>query len=262
VVTSATGAAIRDILNVISERYPLAEVVISPSKVQGIDAPASLVEALERLNGLEDIDVVIIGRGGGSVEDLWAFNDEAVARAVVASRAPVISGVGHETDFCITDFVADLRAATPTAAAAAAVPDARELHGQVRLSMGRLTDLVEAKLRGRQDALEQQERLVRLHDPGREIAEHRQRVDEMVYRVGESVRHQLVIRGAGLDRCRKTLNALGPQRVLERGYAIVRDRVVGEVIHSIRQATVGVSLEIQVADGRIGARATDIAGGG
>lgn len=117
IVTSATGAALQDMLNTLSRRLPLAKVTLAPSQVQGAEAPATLIHSLDQLNKIDDLDLILIARGGGSIEDLWAFNDENLARAIYASRVPVISGVGHETDFTITDFVADLRAPTPTAAA-------------------------------------------------------------------------------------------------------------------------------------------------
>ena len=137
VVTSATGAAFRDICNVLGERYPLVEVVLAPSLVQGASAPAAIVSALGALDEQPGIDVIIVARGGGSMEDLWAFNDEGVARAIAACRVPVVTGVGHETDFTIVDFVSDYRAPTPSAAAAAVVPDRYELHAQApRLNRG------------------------------------------------------------------------------------------------------------------------------
>ena len=262
VVTSATGAAYRDILNVLRARYPLVEVILSPSRVQGLEAPASIVDALDRLKALGDLDVVIIGRGGGSVEDLWAFNDERVARAVLSSGAPVISGVGHETDFTIIDFVADLRAPTPSAAAAAAVPDARELRHQILGDVERLNGLAEELLARRRTELGQRERLVRLYEPLRLIAERRQRVDDMVHRLGTRARDVLANRAAGVESYRATLNALAPRHVMERGYAIVRASDTGDIVQSIGQADVGMSLDIHVTDGGMAAEVTDIGLGG
>ena len=126
IVTSPQAAALRDMLRVLHTRYPLVRVILSPTLVQGSEAPAAIAAAIDRLNEHDEADVIIVGRGGGSIEELWAFNEEIVARAIARSRIPVISGVGHETDFTIADFVADVRASTPTAAATAAVPDIEE----------------------------------------------------------------------------------------------------------------------------------------
>ena len=163
VVTSPTGAAFQDMLNTISRRYPVAEVILSPTLVQGIDAPASIVAALVNLNKQAHPDVILIGRGGGSIEDLWAFNDEAVARAVAASEAPIISGVGHETDFTLSDFAADHRAPTPTAAAELATPDKVELLGAIAEAANRQTLLIREVLTDlRWDTSQLQTRLDRL----------------------------------------------------------------------------------------------------
>jgi len=257
VVTSPTGAALRDILKVLRGRYPLVQVVLSPSLVQGAAAPLSLVRAIQRLDDLEDIDLVILARGGGSLEDLAAFNDERVAMAVAASRAPVISGVGHETDYTITDFVADLRAPTPSAAAAAAVPDAAELLAGIEQIAGRLHLLMAERIAGRRELLSRERRLLRLRDPRRAVAERRQRIDDLVRRGTSALRHRLSLAHMDLDRCRVALEALNPHLVLLRGYAIVRDRATGDPITSVRQAAVGQDLGISLHDGCLGARVTE-----
>src|SRR5438876_4575946 len=178
IVTSPQAAALRDMLRVLRSRYPLAEVILAPTLVQGTEAPASIAAALDLLNEHAEADVVIVGRGGGSIEELWAFNEEVVARAIARSRIPVISGVGHETDFTIADFVADYRASTPTAAAAAAVPDIEDWRGDILEKEQTLTDLVEEYLK---DLSEQQERT--RHDlqrasPQKMIDRRRQQLDE------------------------------------------------------------------------------------
>ncbi|NLG48687.1 MAG: exodeoxyribonuclease VII large subunit, partial [Chloroflexi bacterium] len=194
VVTSPTGAALQDILNVLSARYPLVEVVLSPSMVQGTQAPESLVQALERLNTFDDIDVILLARGGGSLEDLWAFNDERVVRAIAASRIPVVSGVGHEVDFTIADFVADLRAPTPSAAAAAVVPDRQELYAQVLAMSDRLDTLVQFRLNDLRERLATSTRWLKLHDPRRVLAEQGQRVDDLTHRLKTAMERQLMLR--------------------------------------------------------------------
>lgn len=258
VVTSPTGAAFRDILNVLRARYPLAHVVLSPSRVQGVDAPSSLVRAIERLNQREDVDVVIVARGGGSLEDLAAFNDERVARAVAASRAPVVSGIGHETDFTITDHVADLRAPTPSAAAAAVVPDARELWLQVRQIGRALVRLVRTRLDRWRELVREQIRWLRLYDPRRILAEHRQRVDELARRATSAVEHRISLKRTRLAACQASLGALNPRVVLRRGYAVVQDRATKATIRSVKQAAIGQQLTIRVHDGRLGAQVTEV----
>jgi exodeoxyribonuclease VII large subunit len=250
VVTSPTGAAIRDILRVIGARYPLVEVVISPTPVQGDEAPAGIVAAIERLNAQPDIDVVIVARGGGSVEDLWAFNDEGVARAIVASRAPVISGVGHETDLTITDLAADVHTATPSTAAAAAVPDGDELRANLAERRERLTELVAARLGSERQALTQAERLLRRFDPRHRLAERRQRVDDLVQRATHSMLRRIELQRARLKGDSARIKALDPRRVLARGFAVVQDSASGARIHSITQLAGGQALDIHLSDGR------------
>lgn len=256
VVTSPTGAAIRDILRVIGARYPLVEVVLSPAVVQGEEAPASIVAAMERLNAVPDIDTVIVARGGGSIEDLWAFNDERVARAIVASRAPVISGVGHETDLTITDLVADLRTATPSTAAAAAVPDGAELRADLMAMRDRLAELMRTRLAKARRDLTQMQRLLGRFDPRRQLAEQRQRVDDMLQRATGAIRRVIALKRTRLTGDAARLAALDVRKVLARGFAVVTDVVTGAIVHSVDQVALGQSLDIRVADGRISATVT------
>jgi exodeoxyribonuclease VII large subunit len=258
VVTSPSGAAFQDILNILRARFPLVEVVLSPSLVQGEEAPASLVQALARLNKTPDIDVIIVARGGGSLEDLWAFNDERVARAVAASRVPVVSGVGHETDFTITDFVADLRAPTPSAAAAAVVPDGRELRGQVRDMARRLVSSISVRLGRCREGLDRSRRLLRLHDPQRALAEQRQRVDDLVRRTTSALEHRAALLRLSLTGAEARLQALSPLQVLERGYAVVQDRVSGIRLASVRQVVLGSAITVHLHNGHLGAQVTEV----
>jgi len=253
VVTSPTGAAIQDILRVIGTRYPLVEVVISPTPVQGDEAPAGIVAAMERLDAASDIDTVILARGGGSIEDLWAFNDERVARAIFASRAPVISGVGHETDLTITDLVADVHTATPSTAAAAAVPDGDELHSSLAERRGRLTELLEARLESERYALSQATRLLRRFDPLQRISEQRQKLDDLMQRATYSLLRRVELQRAHLSERLARMEGLDARRVLARGFAVVQDHASGERIRSIAQLSAGQALAIHLADG--GARA-------
>jgi exodeoxyribonuclease VII large subunit len=254
IVTSPTGAALRDILNVLRERYPLVEVVLSPSLVQGEEAPEALVQALEALYRVPDIDVIIVARGGGSLEDLWAFNDERVARAISASPVPVVSGVGHETDVSISDFVADLRTPTPSTAAAAAVPDREELRARIAGHVQTLTDLVMVRLERARELLQRQERLLGLNNPLRRIAQERQQIDELTRRLRQGVWHQIQVKRAQLDGQRARLRALAPYDVIARGYAIVQDRQTGIRLTSVGQAVPRQPLRIHLSDGRIDAQ--------
>ncbi len=259
VVTSPTGAALQDILNVLAARYPLVEVVLSPSLVQGVQAPASLVQALGRLNAIEDIDVILIARGGGSLEDLWAFNDERVARAIAACRVPVVSGVGHEIDFTIADFVADVRAPTPSAAAAAVVPDRQELAAQVNELKNRLEALVKHYLEERCESLDTRMRWLQLHDPRRMVAEQCQRVDDLMHRLRAAAEQQVSLRRTRLAAAQATLQAMNPDAVLSRGYAMIQDALSGRIVPSIGQAHKGQDIIIRLQDGNLEAEVTQVA---
>jgi exodeoxyribonuclease VII large subunit len=251
VVTSPSGAALQDILNVLQARYPVVEVVLAPCQVQGVEAPKTIIRALNALNQLPDLDEIIVARGGGSLEDLWAFNDEGVARAVADSKYPVIAGVGHETDSTICDFVADIRAPTPTAAATFSVPDGKRLRQQINERRQSAQSLLSQRLVRCHENMTREERALRLHDPRRWIAEMRQWLDAYHRRLqGKSAAqfqnlHQL------LHNAKLRLDALDTQRVLERGYAIVQDRESLERIQSVKQLTSQKPLTLTLADGSV-----------
>jgi exodeoxyribonuclease VII large subunit len=255
VVTSPTGAALRDILNILGRRYPLVEVVVSPTLVQGKEAAGQIAAALQRLQG-RGVNLIIVARGGGSLEDLWPFNEEAVARAIRASRVPVISGVGHETDYTIADFAADVRAPTPSGAAELAVPDQGELRANVaRLGM-RLGQAAHRRLRERRMRLDERARTLRRLSPWALIVARRQRVDDLAGRAGRSLHHRLAVMRERLRGAALRLAALDPRAVLSRGYAIVR-RADGAVVLSPAQVAAGERLEVQVRDGEL---RVDVAG--
>jgi len=262
VVTSGTSAAFRDILNVISARYPLVEVVLSPTLVQGIDAPSHIVAAIRLLEAEPGIDVIVVARGGGSMEDLWAFNDEAVARAVADCRIPVVTGVGHETDFTIVDFCSDYRAPTPSAAAAAVVPDRVELRVQVLSSVEAMTSLMEDLIAGWRDKLAADERLLRLYDPSARVAQLKQSVDDLLQRAKSAFLHGTALRRSRVQGLASSLSAMNPDLVLSRGYAIVQDRVSGSVVRRVEQASEGQQVLIQISDGQLGATVEDIVDSG
>ena len=251
VVTSSSGAAIRDILTVLAERYPLVEVVLAPSLVQGEQAPAELVAAIEGLNQAPGIDVIIVARGGGAMEDLWAFNNESVARAISRSSAPVVTGVGHETDFTIADFVADLRTPTPSTAAAAVVPDSGQLHANLIEYAQALTDLMVGRLERAQEALGRQEQRLQVHSPMRAIAQVRQHLDDVMRRLQGAIGRQLEGYRARLAIQEARLRTLHPERVLSRGYAVVQDRLTGARVTNASQVKLDQELCLHMRGGRV-----------
>lgn len=254
IVTSPNAAAFQDVLNVLRRRFPLAEVVLSPCLVQGIDAPPQIVRALERLDARDDIDVILVCRGGGSIEDLWAFNDEGVARAIAASRVPVVSGVGHEVDFTIADFAADLRAPTPSAAAELMTPDVAELQiGLERLDR-HLTSVFDDSMLGRREALAEQTRALRGLSPQGRVRAYRQRIDDWGMRGAAAERGRLALLRERVEARRHALVAGSPQAILERGYALVTNRYTGKRAKSI--GDVHEDIIVQFHDGTISAKVT------
>ncbi|MSP11974.1 MAG: exodeoxyribonuclease VII large subunit [Chloroflexi bacterium] len=250
IVTSSRAAALRDIIRVISRRYPLVEVVLAPAAVQGADAPPQIVAALQSLgNHRPEVDLIILARGGGSLEELWAFNDEAVARAVAASPIPVVTGVGHEVDFTIVDFVADLRAPTPSAAAEMSVPDGLELHRRLMNMEGRLLENMEEALETRRERLNQLKRRLERAAPLAAIAQYRQRLDELSRRVTQPIEHKLLLHRTEVAGYRNHLAALNPRMTLARGYAIVIRQDDGRVIFRLNQVQPGDTIQVQVSDG-------------
>lgn len=254
VVTSPTAAAFRDVLNVLRRRYPLAEVLLSPTLVQGDQAPPRIVAALAALNTRDDVDVILVVRGGGSLEDLWAFNDERVARAIAASRRPVVSGVGHEVDFTLADFAADLRAPTPSAAAELATPDGAELQGLLAQRITRLSRVLNTQCSIRQERLSRLSRALERLSPLSRLAGDRQRVDDLVARANVALAHRLETRRQWVEGLRARLEALNPDAVLSRGYAIVRERESGRVLTTAAQITPGLALTLHLQDGAAAAR--------
>jgi exodeoxyribonuclease VII large subunit len=256
IVTSPTGASLQDMLNTIQRRYPVAEVVLSPTSVQGVDAPPGIVDALELINRAAHPDVILIGRGGGSIEDLWAFNDQAVVRAVAASEAPVISGVGHETDFTLTDFAADMRAPTPTAAAELATPDRVELLGTISELANRHTNHIRELIADLKWTQQQLKNALNQLSPAHAINIYRQRVDEMAYRLGGALEHFLEIKTLHLQNLQKELQSLNPAAVLDRGYAIVTNTKDNRLVKDTSQLNLNDLIHIQVSRGNMNARIT------
>ena len=251
VVTSPQAAAFQDVCNVLRRRFPLAQVWLSPAAVQGIDAPAQLRAALARLNARAEVDVILLIRGGGSIEDLWAFNDEALARAIVASRLPVVSGVGHETDFSIADFVADLRAPTPSAAAELVTPDLGEVQQQLTGAQARLEALQRARLALLADRLGASRRSLMHLSPLRELATLRQRLDDQELRLQRAWHTAHSALAARLAEGTAALGAADPQAILQRGYALLTKIQDGARVTSVDEAGVGDALLAQLRDGEL-----------
>lgn len=247
VVTSATGAVIQDIRNVISRRYPLAEIILAPVQVQGASAAPQIVDAIERFNSGDYADVLIVGRGGGSLEDLWAFNEEIVARAVFKSRIPIISAVGHETDFTICDFVADLRAPTPSAAAELAVPDIREDIAFVQTVVYECEATLLQRVNDEKERLEMIKERLRYRSPSMLIDQKIQTVDTLMTSALLSVQRKLDSETARLSSTAARLDALSPLKVMARGYSIVtKDE---KVVASSKALKKGDRITVRFSDG-------------
>ncbi|NIS79929.1 MAG: exodeoxyribonuclease VII large subunit [Anaerolineales bacterium] len=256
VVTSPTGAALRDVLHVLQRRFPMVILILAPTPVQGEDAPPGIVAALQALNQYGQPDVILLVRGGGSIEDLWAFNDESVARAIAASAAPVVSGIGHETDIVIADFVADVRAPTPSAAGELATPD-RKVLAQIiideRIDLGRLFG---DRLLGLRTNLTTVQAALHLASPRARVAGERQRLDVLSSLASTALRHSLALRRAAVGGAIHTLEAVGPSAVLSRGYAVVKRTADGAVVRSVNQVAEKDELNVRVSDGTFDAQVT------
>jgi exodeoxyribonuclease VII large subunit len=257
IVTSATGAALRDMLNTLRRRLPLVEVILAPSPVQGTEAPPALVKAIQYLN-YQLPDVIIIARGGGSIEDLWAFNDERVVRAVAASAVPVICGVGHETDFTLSDFAADLRAPTPTAAAELATQiTVQDIGAAVSSLQSRLFSAALNLVAEKKSVLSSLRAQLRYASPDRRIQSERQRVDELARRAHASLYHHVQLQSSHVKGMQKRLEALNPLAVLARGYAVVTRKDDGSVISRVAQAEQNKKIQVRVSDGQFDAEITN-----
>jgi exodeoxyribonuclease VII large subunit len=250
-ITSPTGAAVHDMLTTLQRRWPLAPVSVVPVHVQGDIAPGEIVAALEFLNRHHSVDVIVVGRGGGSLEDLWAFNEERVARAIAASEIPVVSGVGHEVDTTIADLVADERAATPTAAAALLVPDQREVKGWVQDVRQRLAVALRKRSEMERLRLQVVQRSYGLRRPQLLIAECRQSLDDAVARLHTAHQSALESQKQSWLALVAQLRALSPRSILERGYTYCVDSATGEVVPRATKTRVAQDLLLHFADGTV-----------
>ena len=250
VITSPTGAAVRDIINIATRRFPFAKIVVYPALVQGENAASSLISGIRYFNDTGSADVIIIGRGGGSIEDLWAFNDENLAKKVCASEIPVISAVGHETDFTICDFATDLRAPTPSAAAELAVPDTAELKHKINNIISRESAVLLQMLSAKRETLARYEKSRYLSSPGHMIDDRRMALVLSSERLMTSAAHVNEIKKHALSALSGKLEALSPLAVLSRGYGVVSSEE-GKVIKEIADVSVGDKITVKVRDGEI-----------
>ena len=260
IVTSAAGAAIHDMLRILGKRYPLTKVILLPVRVQGVEAPAEIAGAIRYVNRHQIADLIITGRGGGSMEDLWAFNDERVARMIYLSQIPVISAVGHEPDVTISDFVADLRAATPSNAAELAVPDQGELRERISGLLSRLHQAETKRLKlWRQQADRLRDARV-LQSPKNYLEDRRVLLDHQLSRLESAVKQQLLRKNQGYVRARTALEAMSPLHVLPRGYSMTRD-AAGHVLTDAAAVRPGDALTISLRRGEVEAQVLRTKGG-
>jgi exodeoxyribonuclease VII large subunit len=256
VVTSPTSAAVRDVLTVAGRRFPAIPILISPTRVQGDEAPAEIALAIRRLATATDVDVILLVRGGGSLEDLWAFNTEVVANAIASSPKPIVSGVGHETDTTIADLVADARAPTPTAAAMLAVPDRAALLGLVVRDRRRLVASMQRRTDAGRDTLARLRAVLRARSPQARVALARAREARARHAAEAAIRGRLERNRRRLGEMAARLDALSPLAVLGRGYALARRESDGRIVRAVGDVSLGDRLELRLASGQIGAQVT------
>jgi len=249
VISSETGAALRDICVVLKKRFPAIAVIIYPCLVQGKNAPAQIVQRIQVANQRQECDVLILARGGGSLEDLWSFNEESVARTIFKSKLPLISAIGHETDFTIADFVADCRAATPSMAAQLASPDSNEYQQYLNKTYQRLIKIIAYLLNAQQKTLENLSK--RLRHPKQRLQDSTQRCDELTQRLNVSIKNQLQIHQQKLLALSRTLHAISPLASLARGYAIVTDAQSKKILRNSNDIKFGQEIIAKLAKGEL-----------
>lgn len=249
IITSGSGAAVHDMIRILGHRWPMTKVVVLPVRVQGVEAPPEIVGAIRYANEFHVADLIITGRGGGSIEDLWAFNDERVARAIFASEIPIISAVGHEPDVLISDYVADRRASTPSNAAEISVPDWREMRDSLDSLDIRSRQAVQKKLSQLAQRLDNLRTKRVLNDPTVYIDNRRLELDYRSEKLAAALERELAGKRRSFETLGASLDAMSPLRVLSRGYSIAEDQK-GRVIRSVKELTPGGSLSVRLRDGR------------
>ncbi len=250
VITSPTGAAIKDIINVATRRFPLASIILYPSLVQGEDAPNELISGIDYFNITNSVDVIIVGRGGGSIEDLWAFNDETLARTILGSKIPVISGVGHEIDFTICDFVADVRAATPSAAAELATPNLEESISKINSFKSRSISVLQSKIIESKSRLNSICSMKVLKKPETILEIPKIKIENIKSDLVNSIKNRISSTKSTFTNTVSKINALNPLSVLTRGFSVVSNSS-GAVVKSIKQVSINSEINIKLSDGAI-----------
>jgi len=254
VITSPTGAAIRDILNIVKRRFSNIEIILNPVRVQGDMAKNEIVDAIELFNALENVDVVILGRGGGSMEDLWPFNEEIVARAITRSKAPVISAVGHEVDYTISDFVSDFRAPTPSAAAELVIPKKEDLTALLRAYSDRIESALFSKLEFLNEKIDSIKNRYVLRDPLNIVLRHEQEIDDLAQEIALKGGYIVKFKTELLNTLAAKLEALSPLAILNRGYSITMKEKNGEVIKDAARLKKNELIKTKLAGGEVMSR--------
>ncbi len=255
VITSPTGAAIEDILITLKRRSPHIPIFIYPSLVQGKEAPSAIVKAIETANTRMECDVLILARGGGSIEDLWAFNEEIVARAIVASKIPTITGVGHETDTTIADFVSDLRAPTPTGAAELVTSQTVELIKTIQAYKNQLNKMMASVIRELMQKIDYLEK--RLISPRQQIQRQKEQIHQYIQRINQSMKNAMIQYRLNIDKLKLNLDHLSPHAVLSRGYSIITN-VNGQIVNNVNQLKLDDKIHIQLNHGQVDANISDL----
>ena len=255
VITSPTGAAIEDILITLKRRSPHIPIFIYPSLVQGKEAPSAIVKAIETANTRMECDVLILARGGGSIEDLWAFNEEIVARAIIASKIPTITGVGHETDTTIADFVSDLRAPTPTGAAELVTSHTIELIKTMQAYKNQLNKMMASIIRELIQKVDYLEK--RLISPRQQIQRQKEQIHQYIQRINQSMKNAMIQYRLNIDKLKLNLDHLSPHAVLSRGYSIITN-VDGQIVNNINQLKLDDKIHIQLNHGQADANISDL----
>jgi len=250
IVTSLDAAAFRDVINVLTRRFPQVNVILSPTLVQGHEAPAQIIHALNRLIQYGEVDTILMVRGGGSIEDLWGFNDEGVARAVAECAIPIVTGVGHETDFTIVDFVSDYRAPTPSAAAEISTPDGAQLEAYTNGISESLRQMIQAHIQTLHDNVLQTSKDLAYQSPQATIGIYHQRLDDISERMTQQVQQTIALSQERLARHEQALELANPTAILKRGYAIIRSKD-GQIIRSADDAPQGTDLIIQLSEDQL-----------